>query len=338
MTNLAFSSALQGDGGTAIGIEIGKKTITAGYTSSGSLIRLRIAQDAKYGGFLTKKEHKLLQTVYEQLESSWQNPSDIAIKLLKSMDTILTMAPPGQSIDLMQRPLPEEESLITSQAISMMCQERGKCGYAFYSDKKGAHSVKAVVGDPASKCLGRCGSGCSGTSNNKRVYTQECLNHDICIGIVGTGYLGNKLYGKKNQCKDEFNAAIASYSRGESCSHFLQGKWTVVTTYRPRKAKKVKSTYSWYIADLPYYQSPEITSQALQESTGAGCNRAVWYKDPGRKNYFLASTPFASYIDKSIDAYDLKLNGNVYAPQYGNGTWTAKHTSIVVGDNLQCNY
>lgn len=337
MAQIAFSSALQAGKGTAIRIRIGKKSIHADYNSSGSLVRLGMEEAGISGGSLTKREERALQRLYENLETSLQNPSDPEIKLLKSIDTIVTLVPPGQRFDLRPSSLQEDESLVTPQAISMICKQRGSCGYAYYSDTNGAHSVNVIVGDPASSCLGRCGAGCNGTSNNKRVYTQECLNHDICIQKVGTGYFGNKLYGKGNQCKDEFNAAVSSFSRGESCSHFLRGKWNVVTTLRPSKTKKIISINKWNLSDEPVYQSPHITSQNLQECTDAGCYNALWYKYPGRKNYFVASTPRASYIDKTIDAYDIKLNGDVYDANFGKGKWTAKHASIVNDDSLQCN-
>lgn len=336
LTHMAFSSALQAGKGTAIRLRIGKKTIHADYDSTGSLVRLGMEEAGKAGGSLTKREQRALQRLYENLETALPHPGDPGTKLLKSIDTIVTLVPPGQRFDLRPNSFREDESPVTSRAISMICKQRGGCGYAYYSDANGAHSVNVIVGDPASSCLGRCGAGCNGTSNHKRVYTQECLNHDICIQQVGTGYLGNKLYGKDNQCKDEFNAAVSSFSRGDNCSHFLQGKWNVVTTLRPGKTRKITATYQWYLSDLPFYQAPQITRQDLRECTDAGCSRALWYKDPGRRNYFLASTPDASYIDKAMDAFDLKLDGDVYAAKYGKAKWTARHVSIVNDDGLQC--
>jgi hypothetical protein len=107
MSQIAFSSALQAGKGTAIRIRIGKKSIHADYNSSGSLVCLGMEEAGKSGGSLTKREERALQRLYENLETSLQNPSDPEIKLLKSIDTIVTLVrkrPARPSIPLINPP------------------------------------------------------------------------------------------------------------------------------------------------------------------------------------------------------------------------------------------
>lgn len=69
-------------------------------------------------------------------------------------------------------------------------------------------------GPRAAYCTGRCGKGC-GNQNGYGVYTQDCLDHDICVGFHGYSAPG---------CQDEFKETwddaswgTTSYGRSRSC-------------------------------------------------------------------------------------------------------------------------
>ena len=337
-SNISFSSVLQSDGSMAIELDIGKKTIHIDHSSTGSLVRLGMEVAGKPGGSLTKRELRALQRLYETLATELEPPNDLEMKLLKSIDAIVTMVPPGQRLDNKPSPLQQGKSLATPQAITMICKERGGCGWASYSDNKGYHSVNVIVGDPASSCLGRCGAGCDGASNKPLVYTQECLNHDICIKKWGTrGFLGNK-YGKDDQCEDEFDAAISSYLRGDNCSHFLRGKWSVTKRgIINSKGNRFKAT--WLIDDVPYDDGR--ISQYLEECTGGVCQGGVWYRGNSNGDYFSARLGGYKYLNKDNNRFlfDLALGGIVREDRSDKlvaASWVATHTSIFTGYPLQC--
>lgn len=64
------------------------------------------------------------------------------------------------------------------------------------------------------RCTGRCGAGC-GNQNGYGVYTQDCLDHDVCVAHHGYAVAG---------CQDEFketwndvSRGITYYGRSKSC-------------------------------------------------------------------------------------------------------------------------
>lgn len=76
------------------------------------------------------------------------------------------------------------------------------------------------VGPNSKDCVGRCGPGCQSPRKypfNER-YTQECLNHDLCMGATGWHW-NNWL--EVGPCGDEYRVARTTYLGGnntEPCS------------------------------------------------------------------------------------------------------------------------
>lgn len=52
-------------------------------------------------------------------------------------------------------------------------------------------SQEMIVGDENDRCPGRCGPSCSGSPSamhGSQVYTQECLEHDLCEHVKGSWF------------------------------------------------------------------------------------------------------------------------------------------------------
>lgn len=98
--------------------------------------------------------------------------------------------------------------------IKVRCLKEGQAHLAVWTDRtKQVHNVSVVVGSTAGpyyECMGRCGRGC-GKQPKKSVYTQNCLNHDVCSWEV---------HAKKGRldrdCGDEYKKAMPDYLFGES--------------------------------------------------------------------------------------------------------------------------
>ena len=85
-----------------------------------------------------------------------------------------------------------------------LCQQLEKKQQGFFYVDGQVYQRVEVVGETESSCYGRCGPGCSGSS----VYTQECLNHDICRRVTGEN-LG--------VCSGEFWTAAVGYLFAPKC-------------------------------------------------------------------------------------------------------------------------
>ena len=91
-----------------------------------------------------------------------------------------------------------------AEAYTMICNKIGKQARGYFTVNGQTYSQKVRIGEQASGCWGRCGVACDGPP----VYTQECLNHDVCYAATG------QLTG---ECGDEFNAAADGFFNGPNC-------------------------------------------------------------------------------------------------------------------------
>lgn len=94
-----------------------------------------------------------------------------------------------------------------SRQYQMICNHVGRKKEGFYNidGESSTFSEIVRVGDLASKCYGRCGFGCN---DKNPIYTQECLNHDICHRTTGEN-LG--------VCSDEFWQASKGFVFAPNC-------------------------------------------------------------------------------------------------------------------------
>lgn len=125
--------------------------------------------------------------------------------------------PPGEVLDYssLDRPRTSEPKRISS-----LCGRTGKTATGTFTVNGSTFNQTVQVGpcyNAQNECLGRCGPGCGAPpSATIQIFTQDCLNHDLCTGATGT-ILG--------QCKDEWLAAADDFFFGADCGS-LAASWT----------------------------------------------------------------------------------------------------------------
>ena len=91
----------------------------------------------------------------------------------------------------------------------MICDSIGKKAKASYSMYGLTVSSVVMVGELSTKCKGRCGAGCNQPLQIRvNVYTQECLDHDVCHAENGV---------QLGVCKDAFWKAAYGYLNAPNC-------------------------------------------------------------------------------------------------------------------------
>mmetsp|Transcript_53491 Transcript_53491/g.124516 ORF Transcript_53491/g.124516 Transcript_53491/m.124516 type:complete len:315 (+) Transcript_53491:52-996(+) len=104
---------------------------------------------------------------------------------------------------------------------NIVCLKSAEPAQAKWSDQKGKHKCKLVVGAKLKSktplqgdygCMGRCGEGCEPASK-KQVYTQGCLDHDMCSWHNSA--TGGPL---DSNCGDEWMAASDDFMFGDFCA------------------------------------------------------------------------------------------------------------------------
>src|SRR2546425_12390852 len=94
---------------------------------------------------------------------------------------------------------------IKGGSITSLCHSIGQTVTGKYTIGETQYSVEAVCGPCSSGgCLGQCGVGCNGPPR----FTQECFNHDLCVGATGTIL---------RPCLDEFMAAAPGFFFAPYC-------------------------------------------------------------------------------------------------------------------------
>lgn len=334
-TKISFTSVLQSDGSIAVQLGIQRKTLNIDYNQAGLFVRLSLYDGSRPGGQLTEKDQKRLVSLYRTLQYRLPSDSILGKTLLSTIDMVVTMVTPGAYFDVVERDPADYEGIVKPQAVNYLCagsgvgfglpERRGTCVTGSYDGSDGSHNSSVVVGDPPTSCLGRCGPGCdtANFSANARVYTQECLNHDLCISKYGPGFANNPMFGKDRQCADEFFAAVESYLSGLDCPHYLVGKWGVDIRYKG-EFKNVHFTPEWIL-----YPNGSMTENWTPGSWSL--------KEKRLSADFTANIGgFAIFTDNRIPAYDLELKGSVTNAFYGNGNWSAVHKTVFTGEPLVC--
>ena len=125
--------------------------------------------------------------------------------------------PPDVAIDFssLDRATPPRPKRIAS-----LCGSTGKQVTGTYTVRGQTFTETVELGpcyNTQNECLGRCGPGCGAPpSATIQIFTQDCLNHDLCTRATGT-ILG--------ECKDEWLAAGDDFFFGKDCGS-LAASWT----------------------------------------------------------------------------------------------------------------
>ena len=91
------------------------------------------------------------------------------------------------------------------ESYTSICDQIGQRVTVSIVTTEGESITKSViVGDPNDRCPGRCGKGCG----KRGIYTQECLEHDVCEHVKGTSY---------GPCMALFKRAKHGFLVGQKC-------------------------------------------------------------------------------------------------------------------------
>ncbi|MGZ8182582.1 MAG: hypothetical protein ACXWT1_11515 [Methylobacter sp.] len=166
-----------------------------------------------------------LTLLYKELDKDINQLAPLEAGILSSLDLLINMVPKDAPFDKIDLQAPKEKSLIQPLAFTNICSQRGKLRTATFDGFFGTdYTSTRTVGNPASGCLGRCGTGCTQPlQQKKRQYTSACFVHDLCVVKFGDNPLGD--------CADEFVAASDDYLNAPNCSFYVIGRW--------------KSQYNW---------------------------------------------------------------------------------------------
>ena len=94
-------------------------------------------------------------------------------------------------------------------SFTLICDALGQTRSATYVANGTELTSSAIVGDPATRCKGRCGTGCYQVLQwNPNQYTQECLSHDVCNRDMGS---------MMGPCADSFWKAYDGYMNAPDC-------------------------------------------------------------------------------------------------------------------------
>ena len=143
-------------------------------------------------------------------------PSKLEEKLARIL-LLLSEYPPGETVDLSS----EGESVIPifEEQYTSLCSIAGSFRKGTYTIGTTTYNETVQVGpcyNKSNQCMGRCGPGCDSLpALTFQLFTQECLNHDLCTKATGD------IFG---ECSDEWRAAADGYVRAPDCAS-LSGKW-----------------------------------------------------------------------------------------------------------------
>lgn len=188
-----------------------------------------------------------------------------------------------------------------------LCDNRGVLTQGTYSPHLNPLDFEtefAIVGDPVSDCLGRCGIACLQVEGGgqfltpARAYTQGCFDHDLCARFTGDS-LGN--------CSDEFVIASDDYLLGPNCNADIAGTWEVISYRNEGEVVQTSRARVIFFADgtLSVVNGPAGT----------------WVQRLNYLEFSAAGTMFLAYAS----ARDLVLEGRMDQGGTPVGYWTAVH-------------
>ena len=186
--------------------------------------------------------------------------------------------------------------------IIRLCSLRGSSRSGTFDSgkrkKRRVYRQSAIVGDPASECLGRCGIGCLQTvpsQARKRQYTQACFAHDLCVNHFGQ--IGGK-------CANEFEGAQDDYLFAADCAFHVVGKWEVEFDWGCDGLAVDATTITYYL-DYRFTSSAGVSGR--WELNGDGIIRTYDY-----------GTKYTG----TIEASNMETRGTILSPNGSTGCFT----------------
>lgn len=258
----------------------------------------------------SREDSVQLAALYRRLVRDFdQTRSDVRV-LLRFAAYLVEVFPENVAFDGLVR---DPDAMAAPLAATPLCDNRGVLTMGQYSPRLNPFDMEtefAIVGDPVSDCLGRCGIACLQFESGgqfltpARAYTQGCFDHDLCAGYTGDS-LGN--------CSDEFLIASDDYLLGPNCDADITGTWEVIAY---RNENEIPTTNR---ATVIFY--PDGTLRIVNGAAG------TWSRT---SNYFEFSAAGLTFLAYS-SARDLVLEGRMDQGGTPVGYWTGVHLTTGTG-------
>lgn len=238
-----------------------------------------------------------LSLLYNELDKDLNQLAPLEAGILSSLDLLINMVPRDKPFDTIDLQAANQRGLVQSLAFTNICNQRGKPRSATYDSLFGSeYTSTRTVGDPASNCMGRCGTGCTQPlQDRKRQYTSACFVHDLCTLKFGDNPLGD--------CADEFADAADGYLNASNCSYYVIGQWQSQYQWRCKGNTRM-TTVTFY------------ASHRFKDSQGRG---GVWQK---KGNKMVRTYDAGAQYTGTIEDTNMKTTGTMVASRGTKGCFT----------------
>lgn len=243
-----------------------------------------------------------IAALYRRLSRDFAGGGDASRILRRFAAYLVEFFPENEAFDGLVR-----DTAAMPAASTSLCDSRGELTLGEYSPRINPldmESEYAIVGDPLSDCLGRCGIACLQFEYGgqfltpARAYTQGCFDHDLCAGYTGDS-LGN--------CTDEFLVASDDYLVGPNCAADITGTWEVIAYRNENEIQRINRVTAVFLADG--------TVNVVGGQTG------TWSQAGDHFEFSVGGTTFFAYGS----ATDLVLEGRMNLGANAIGYWTGMH-------------
>jgi hypothetical protein len=302
--NVAFRSAVDGGDSAVAEIAANGKLFTVrleqGRIQQLDIVPLR--QDAPK--LKSREDSERLAALYRRLIQDFDHRRSNVRVLLRFTAYLVEVFPENTGFGGLVR---DPASMPAPQAATPLCDNRGVLTQGQYSPRLNPFDLEtefAIVGDPVSDCLGRCGIACLQFESGgqfltpARAYTQGCFDHDLCAGFTGDS-LGN--------CTDEFLIASDDYLLGPNCDADITGTWEVIAYRNENQIQEISRATVVFFADG--------TLSVVNGATG------TWRRTTLHFEFSVGARRFFAYGS----ARDLVLEGRMDEADTPVGYWTGVH-------------
>jgi len=238
-----------------------------------------------------------LSLLYNELDKDINQLAPLEAGILSSLDLLINMVPKDASFDNIDLQAAKEKGLIQPKAFTNICSQRGQVRIATYNSLFGSdYSSTRTVGNPASDCPGRCGTGCTQPlQENKRQYTSACFVHDLCTLRFGDNPVGD--------CSDEFVDAADGYLNAPNCAFYVIGRW--------------ESQYNWLCKGTTHTATVTLYSNhRFRDSYGRG---GTWQLTA---NKIIRTYDGGAKYTGTLEATNMKATGTMISASGATGCFT----------------
>jgi len=258
----------------------------------------------------SRADAETFASVYRRLAADFDATRGEVRVLLRFASYLAEFFPEDEEFDGIAR---DAAAMAAPAAATSICASRGELRRAEYSPFLNPFDTVtefAIVGDPLSDCLGRCGIACLQFEfggqflTPARAYTQGCFDHDLCAGFTGDS-LGN--------CSDEFVIASDDYLLAPNCVADITGTWEVIAYLNENQVRNV------------FHETVEFRGNGTLKVLGGGTG--TWSRPDNHFVFTAAGFTFRAYGSPT----DLVLEGRMDRGEDPAGYWTGVHLTTATG-------